>query len=41
MDNNKLQALAYELTKDSKTPEDLSQLGTFLTKLTVEPRGVR
>ena len=36
MDNNKLQALADELAKGIKTPEDLSQLSAFLTKLTVE-----
>ncbi len=36
MDKNKLQALADELAKDIKTPEDLSQLSAFLTKLTVE-----
>lgn len=36
MDNKKLQAMAEELAKDLKTPEDLSQLSAFLTKLTVE-----
>ncbi|NRB40240.1 MAG: IS256 family transposase [Pseudomonadales bacterium] len=36
MDNKKLQAMAEELAKDVKTPEDLSQLSAFLTKLTVE-----
>jgi putative transposase len=34
--SNKLQALADELAKDIKTPEDLSQLSAFLTKLTVK-----
>jgi putative transposase len=36
MDKDKLQALANELAKDVKTPEDLSTLSSFLTKLTVE-----
>lgn len=36
MNKNKLQALADELAKDVKTPEDLSTLSAFLTKLTVE-----
>ena len=36
MDKRKLQALANELAKDVKTPEDLSTLSAFLTKLTVE-----
>lgn len=36
MDHKKLQAMAEELAKDIKTPEDLSQLSAFLTKLTVE-----
>jgi len=36
MDKSKLQALAEELAKDLKTPEDLSQLSAQLTKLTVE-----
>ena len=36
MDQKKLQAMAEELAKDVKTPEDLSQLSAFLTKLTVE-----
>lgn len=36
MDHKKLQAMAEELAKDVKTPEDLSQLSAFLTKLTVE-----
>ena len=36
MNQSKLQALANELAKDIKTPEDLSNLSTFLTKLTVE-----
>ena len=33
---NKLQALASELAKDVKTPEDLNNLSAILTKLTVE-----
>lgn len=36
MDKRKLQAMANELAKDVKTPEDLSTLSAFLTKLTVE-----
>ena len=36
MDQTKLQALAEELAKDLKTPEDLSALSAQLTKLTVE-----
>lgn len=36
MDKRKLQAMANELAKDVKTPEDLSILSAFLTKLTVE-----
>ncbi len=36
MNRNKLQALANELAKDVKTPEDLNNLSSFLTKLTVE-----
>lgn len=36
MDQTKLQALAEELAKDLKTPEDLSTLSAQLTKLTVE-----
>ncbi len=36
MDHKKLQAMAEELAKDLKTPDDLSQLSAFLTKLTVE-----
>lgn len=36
MNSKKLQAMAEELAKDLKTPEDLSQLSAFLTKLTVE-----
>jgi transposase-like protein len=36
MDKKKLQALANELAKDLKTPEDLSQLSAQLTKMTVE-----
>ena len=33
---SKLQALALELAKDLKTPEDLSNLTAQLTKITVE-----
>jgi putative transposase len=33
MNKKKLQAMAEELAKDLKTPEDLSQLSAFLTKL--------
>jgi putative transposase len=36
MDQKKLQALAEELAKDLKTPEDLSALSAQLTKITVE-----
>lgn len=36
MNKSKLQAMAEELAKDVKTPEDLSELSAFLTKLTVE-----
>ena len=36
MNIKKLQALASELAKDVKTPEDLNNLSAFLTKLTVE-----
>ena len=36
MNNDKLKALAIELAKDLKTPEDLSALSAQLTKLTVE-----
>jgi len=36
MDQKKLQALAAELAKDIKTPEDLGALSAQLTKLTVE-----
>lgn len=36
MNHEKLQAMAEELAKDLKTPEDLSQLSAFLTKMTVE-----
>jgi len=36
MDHKKLQAMAEELAKDLKTPDDLSQFSAFLTKLTVE-----
>ncbi len=36
MDQKKLKALAEELAKDVKTPEDLSALSAQLTKLTVE-----
>lgn len=36
MNHKKLQAMAEELAKDVKTPEDLSTLSAFLTKLTVE-----
>ena len=35
MNSKKLQAMAEELAKDLKTPEDLSQLSAVLTKLTV------
>jgi len=36
INNKKLQAMAEELAKDLKTPDDLSQLSATLTKLTVE-----
>ena len=36
MDQEKLQAMAEKLAKGLKTPEDLSQLSSLLTKLTVE-----
>ena len=36
MNKDKLQALAKELAKDIKTPEDLSELSAQLTKMTVE-----
>lgn len=36
MNKNKIQAIADELSKDIKTPDDLSQLSAMLTKLTVE-----
>jgi putative transposase len=36
MNKSKLRALASELAKDVKTPEDLNNLSSFLTKLTVE-----
>jgi transposase-like protein len=36
MDHKKLQAMAKELANNLKTPEDLSQLSAFLTKLTLE-----
>lgn len=36
MDSKKLQAMAEELAKDIRTPDDLSQLSAYLTKLTVE-----
>jgi putative transposase len=36
MNKDKLQALANELAKDIKTPDDLSQLSAMLTKLTVK-----
>jgi putative transposase len=36
MDKKKLQAMAEELSKDIRTPDDLSQLSAYLTKLTVE-----
>ena len=36
MNLKKLQAMADELAKDLKTPEDLSQLSALFTKLTVE-----
>jgi len=36
MNKEKMQALANELAKEVKTPEDLSQLSAMLTKMTVE-----
>jgi putative transposase len=36
MNKDKLQSLANELSKDIKTPDDLSQLSAMLTKLTVD-----
>jgi hypothetical protein len=36
MDRSKLQALANELAKDLKTPEDLNRLSQELVKITVE-----
>ena len=36
MITDKMQALANELAKDLKTPEDLNQLSAMLTKITVE-----
>ena len=36
MNKEKLQTLANELAKDLKTPEDLANLSSILTKLTVE-----
>ncbi len=36
MNKDKLQALANELAKDLKTPQDLSDLSAQLTKMTVE-----
>ena len=36
LNKNKLKALAAELAKDLKTPEDLSALSAELKKLTVE-----
>jgi len=36
MNKDKMQAIADELAKDIKTPDDLSQLSAMLTKLTVE-----
>jgi len=36
MDQDKIKALALELARDVKTPEDLSALSTQLTKITVE-----
>jgi putative transposase len=36
MNTKKLQALASELSKDVKTPEDRNNLSIFFTKLTVE-----
>ena len=36
MNQSKIKALASELSKDLKTPEDLSELSAELTKITVE-----
>ena len=36
MNKDKMKAIAAELAKDIKTPDDLSQLSAMLTKLTVE-----
>ena len=36
MNQDKIKALALELAKDIKTPEDLSALSAQLTKITVE-----
>lgn len=36
MDEKKLKAMAQELAKGIKTPEDLTALSAHLTKLTVE-----
>jgi len=36
MKQEKIKALASELAKDLKTPEDLSALSAQLTKITVE-----
>ena len=36
MNKEKMQALANELAKDIKTPDDQSQLSAKLTKMTVE-----
>ncbi len=36
MNEEKMQALANELAKEIKTLDDLSQLSTMLTKMTVE-----
>jgi putative transposase len=36
MDHKKLQVMAEELANDLKTPEDLSQLSAFFTKMTVK-----
>ena len=36
MNQKKIQALAAEIAKDLKTPEDLNELSAMLTKITVE-----
>jgi len=36
MNKDKMKAIAAELAKDIKTPDELSQLSAILTKLTVE-----